>query len=465
MQGRDPDHDDGAPGEGPPEAGYASRQESRSSEPPGRRGESGDSPAPPDPYRTSEEDADGSTQEHAQGPPGSPHPAGEPETGTDEGTGGGPPTGDWSTDLLRLAVEDPSGRGHPPPTQPPSDQYPQTPGPGSSGVPGPQAEPPPRWTSGEPRGGYDPRGGYGETGPGGPPGPSPGWAPPYGSGAPPGGAAPQSGPQSGAGSYGPPSTPYGPPGYYPQQPSGPRPIALIAGVVVAAVVLLGGGAIAYATLMGGGGGPRSAPPTPPPSSPPTQADQPSPPPSPSFDPGRIRNTEVDPKPLTLGEAFPRQRITIGDVTFQRVATDLATNCAEAGQSQFDPALRQADCLRVLRATFVDRNEQYAVTIGIAVVPNANEAQELAGAMVPQRNVWFAGLPGPEGSGAARIDESGGWSSKIVRGHYVAFSFATYAGKVTPPADSQQLNGLSNAMLVRAVRPVLARGVVTPSPTS
>lgn len=226
--------------------------------------------------------------------------------------------------------------------------------------------------------------------------------------------------------------------------------------------MVGGGATAFALLRGGGGAPPEPSPPPPPT---TRAERPTPTPSPTYDPRAIRNTSVDPKPLTLREAFPDQRITLGEVTFQRVATDLVKDCAEASQSGLDPALQQANCLRVLRATFVDQDKEYAVTIGIAVLPNAAGAQQLADALVPQENIWFSGLPGPQGSGAAQIDESGGWSKSAAIGHYVAFSFATYTDTTTPPSDYQELRNLSRAMLAYVQQPILKRGLVTPSPPS
>lgn len=233
-------------------------------------------------------------------------------------------------------------------------------------------------------------------------------------------------------------------------------MVLVVGVAAVVVLVLGGGgAFAYVAL-------RDTGPLPTPAAGPTAGSGPpgttqsNPSPSPSFDADEIRNIETDSKPLTLTEAFPDETLTVGGTTFERVATDLAKNCTAAGQQGFDRALRAADCRRVLRATFVSENGKYAVTSGIAVLPTSAKANQLDSAARARDNIWFAALPGP---GAEQIARSGGYSFLDPVGHYVVFSFATYANRIRPPTNAEELEELGAVMRNYAVQPIVERGTV------
>lgn len=241
---------------------------------------------------------------------------------------------------------------------------------------------------------------------------------------------------------------------------------LIASLVLVAVLGAGGGALAYATFFAGDGGsgqPFAGASTPGAS----QAAQPSADDgfptnaAPSFDPRAVNNARADPKPLTLNEAFPEKQVSVDGRAFRRVNTTLSRQCGKAAQQGFAGALREADCTRVLRATYVDDTDKYAVTTGIAVFPNASAADSVEGSANPSENFWFAALPGPDGSGAERIDRSGGYSALEVVGRYAVFSFAAYTDKITPPSESTELSDVCASMRNYTAKPVLQRGIVTP----
>lgn len=243
---------------------------------------------------------------------------------------------------------------------------------------------------------------------------------------------------------------------------------LIASLVLVAVLVVGGGAFAYTFFFADGVGPgqplagtstpaasNAAQPSADGGSPPNAA--------PSFDPRKVSNATVDPEPLALGEAFPKGEITVDGRKFRRVDMSLASECGNAAQQGFAKALRQADCTRVLRATFVDSENEYAVTTGIAVLPNEPAAKSVEKAAHPGENIWFAALPGPQGSGSERIHRSGGYSALEVLGRYAVFSFAAYTDKITPPPQSKDLSDVCAAMRNYTAKPVLTRGIVAPEP--
>lgn len=254
---------------------------------------------------------------------------------------------------------------------------------------------------------------------------------------------------------------------YPQRAKGSKRGLMIASLVMGAFLVLGGSAYAYSTFLGSSPSPDSGPvaistPDKTQAAEREQATPPSPPP-PRFVLGEIRNAKVDPKPLTLGEEFPKQEIVVGGHQLARVATDMTKKCGNAAQPRLEGALHESGCKRVLRATFV--NAKYAVTTGVAVMPTSPDARAVEQAANARKQIWFAPLPGPKGSGARDIRRSGGYSAIRTMGHYVVFSFAAYTDTRQPPPKSRDLSGLCAAMRDYATEPIRARGMVTPKPAS
>ncbi|MDA0634468.1 hypothetical protein OUY22_13670 [Nonomuraea sp. MCN248] len=156
------------------------------------------------------------------------------------------------------------------------------------------------------------------------------------------------------------------------------------------------------------------------------------------------NSEItDPKALSLKEAFPDKKVDAAGTTFTRVKSELDDDCADAASGPFAEALKAQKCSRVLRATYVDRKRRYAVTTGIAVLPSRDAALEVDQAKNLDRNLWFRGLAGPDGSGGDRVNIAGGYAAGLVWGRYIVFSYATHADGHTPTGKEKTLVKVSS----------------------
>ncbi|MFI6476520.1 hypothetical protein ACIBH1_01235 [Nonomuraea sp. NPDC050663] len=158
----------------------------------------------------------------------------------------------------------------------------------------------------------------------------------------------------------------------------------------------------------------------------------------------LNSEETDPKTLALSEAFPDKKIKIGKTVYTRVKAEVAEDCSKAASGPFADALRDQQCSRVLRATYVDAKRKYAVTTGLAVLPTKDAAMQADQAKNLGRNLWFRALPGPSGSGADRVHIAGGYAAGLVWGRYIVFSYATYADGHTPEAKEKGLGTISGA---------------------
>ncbi|WP_214108774.1 hypothetical protein [Acrocarpospora catenulata] len=153
---------------------------------------------------------------------------------------------------------------------------------------------------------------------------------------------------------------------------------------------------------------------------------------------------TDPRKLTLAEAFPDGRVSVDGRTFRRVKVNITDNCEDAAAGAFAQALTQHQCRRVLRATYVDGKQKYAITTGIAVLPTKEAALEVDKAKNLGGNLWFRGLNGDADTGADRVAISGGYAAGMVWGRYIVFSYATYADGHTPVENEKDLGPVSGA---------------------
>ncbi|MBO3747146.1 hypothetical protein J5X84_13795 [Streptosporangiaceae bacterium NEAU-GS5] len=153
---------------------------------------------------------------------------------------------------------------------------------------------------------------------------------------------------------------------------------------------------------------------------------------------------TDPEKLTLAEAFPDPRITLDGRTYKRVKVNITESCDKAASGGFAAALKQQQCRRVLRATYVDGKHKYAVTTGIAVLPTKQAALAVDAAKNLGSNLWFRGLNGDAASGADRVAISGGYAAGLVWGRYIVFTYATYADGHTPTSKEKDLGPVSGA---------------------
>ncbi|MEV0623269.1 hypothetical protein AB0I81_58835 [Nonomuraea sp. NPDC050404] len=181
------------------------------------------------------------------------------------------------------------------------------------------------------------------------------------------------------------------------------------------------------------------------SAPPTATERSTPPPADGAAGTSMLNTETtDPQKLSLSEAFPSKKVSAAGTTFNRVKAHMETTCDRAAIGAFADALKERKCSRVLRATYVDSKRRYAVTTGIAVLPDKDAATAADQAKDLSRNVWFRGLPGSTGSGGERVHIAGGYAAGLVWGRYIVFSYATHADGHTPEAKDKTLPKVSGA---------------------
>ncbi|WP_346113076.1 hypothetical protein [Nonomuraea maheshkhaliensis] len=158
----------------------------------------------------------------------------------------------------------------------------------------------------------------------------------------------------------------------------------------------------------------------------------------------LDSEESDPQKLSLSEAFPKKKVSAAGTTFTRVKAHMETTCDKAATGAFADALKEQKCSRVLRATYVDSKRRYAVTTGLAVLPDKNAATTADQAKDLSNNVWFRPLPGASGSGGERVHIAGGYAAGLVWGRYIVFSYATYADGHTPTAKEKTLPKVSGA---------------------
>ncbi|MEV5500080.1 hypothetical protein AB0M50_32235 [Nonomuraea fuscirosea] len=158
----------------------------------------------------------------------------------------------------------------------------------------------------------------------------------------------------------------------------------------------------------------------------------------------LDSEQSDPQKLSLSEAFPKKKVSAAGTTFTRVKAHMETTCDKAATGAFADALKEQKCSRVLRATYVDSKRRYAVTTGLAVLPDKNAAATVDQAKDLSRNVWFRPLPGASGSGGERVHIAGGYAAGLVWGRYIVFSYATYADGHTPTAKEKTLPKVSGA---------------------
>ncbi|WP_433353057.1 hypothetical protein ACQP25_07285 [Microtetraspora malaysiensis] len=158
----------------------------------------------------------------------------------------------------------------------------------------------------------------------------------------------------------------------------------------------------------------------------------------------LDSEKTDPGKLTLTETFPDARITLAGRSFKRVKVNVTDSCEQAAAGAFAEALKQRECRRVLRATYVDAKQRYAVTTGIAVLPSKEAALAVDRTKNLSGNLWFRGLNGDAGSGADRVAISGGYAAGMVWGRYIVFSYATYSDGHTPTDKEQDLGPVSGA---------------------
>lgn len=238
------------------------------------------------------------------------------------------------------------------------------------------------------------------------------------------------------------------PGTRPRGGNGRQRLVLIgggAGLVLAALValfVLGG-----TGSKGDGATRKAAEPSHAASAPPKASTPPKPKPT------DINDEKTDPKDLSFTEAFPETTVELGSRTFGRDRWSVNKDLSYAARGSMLKALQRESCRKVVRATFVNKIKTWAVTTGIAVMPNRAAALRVSRAGDPAKYEWFRGMSGQE---AKDIDRAGGYAAVTVRGRYVIYAYVQDpSGKQIKPGD-QLAKQIAQEFLGYDARPIEAR---------
>jgi hypothetical protein len=136
--------------------------------------------------------------------------------------------------------------------------------------------------------------------------------------------------------------------------------------------------------------------------------------------------------------------------------NITDKCDEGAAGKFAAALKDQNCQRLLRATYVDGKRRYAITTGIAVLPTKDAAVKADAAKDLGKNVWFRGLAAAAGTGGERVDISGGYAAGLLWGRYIVFSYATYSDGHTPKPKEKDLAPISGAFRDTTSKPLEQR---------
>jgi hypothetical protein len=180
--------------------------------------------------------------------------------------------------------------------------------------------------------------------------------------------------------------------------------------------------------------------------------------SPSAHPPGIDSVATDPRPITPAEIFPRGRVSAEGHAFTRLMT-ADSACSAAARGSFARALTAAGCERVVRATYIDTRKRFAITMGIAALPNLAVAQSADQHKNLGHNVWFVGLAGQAGSGGQHVNTSGGYAYDLIDGRYIIFALATYSDGHMPTGtgvEDSALNAIGRDFAMMTKKPIIQR---------
>ncbi|PRY00011.1 hypothetical protein [Allonocardiopsis opalescens] len=171
----------------------------------------------------------------------------------------------------------------------------------------------------------------------------------------------------------------------------------------------------------------------------------------------ITSESTDTAPLDPATAFAAPTLeTAQGETFTQVTAAASDDCATAARNGFAEVLSANDCRQVARASYVDAEQQFAVTTGIAAFADAESARAAYESADFAAGEWFTGLQGDEGSGADRLHYSGAQVAGEVWGRYVTFTVASYSNGRFPPQEDEDLVRLSQEFVAPASAEVVRR---------
>ncbi|WP_192809221.1 hypothetical protein, partial [Actinomadura montaniterrae] len=238
------------------------------------------------------------------------------------------------------------------------------------------------------------------------------------------------------------------PGTRPRRGGGKQRLVLVGGgaglvlAALAALFVLGG-----TGSKGDGATRKDAEPTRAASAPPKASTPPKP------RPVDINSEKTDPKDLSFTEAFPETPVSLGGRVFDRDRWSINKDLGYAARGSMLKALQRESCRKVVRATFINKMKTWAVTTGIAVMPNRASALRVSRAGDPAKYEWFRGM---SGSQAKDIDRAGGYAAVTVRGRYVIYAYVQDpSGHQVKPGD-KQAKQIAQEFLGYDARPIEAR---------
>ena len=192
---------------------------------------------------------------------------------------------------------------------------------------------------------------------------------------------------------------------------------------------------------------------------------------PTFDPSIINSSRTDVSPVSEGEFFSEERVSIQGRAYRRLATRTDDGCPEL-TGELAGALEGTRCLQLVRALYVSEpvGEERQVLAGLAVF--ALDEQETAVNAATIANEGRGGvtpLPIPEGAieGAQITGPAGdnSWRAAVNRGRYMILTQLAYVDGTQGAADDPPLrNAISDLSLV-ATDPLADRMMVTTRPSA
>ncbi|WP_242902988.1 hypothetical protein [Actinomadura terrae] len=176
-------------------------------------------------------------------------------------------------------------------------------------------------------------------------------------------------------------------------------------------------------------------------------------PAPKPPPVDISDEKTDPKEMEFAEIFPATTITLGGRPYVRDRWSINKDLRYAANGALLSALTKENCRKVVRATFLDRDREIAVTSGVAVLPTKAAALKVSRAGDPGKYEWFRGMSAKH---APDIDRAGGYAASTVRGRYLVYAYVQHAdGRPTKPGDAT-IKQIAQQFLDYDVRPIEAR---------
>ncbi|MWA03692.1 hypothetical protein F8568_025570 [Actinomadura sp. LD22] len=181
------------------------------------------------------------------------------------------------------------------------------------------------------------------------------------------------------------------------------------------------------------------------------APKPSTPPKPR--PVDINDEKTDPKDLSFTEAFPQTSVNLGSRAFDRDRWSVNKDLGYAARGSMLKALQQENCRKIVRATFINKIKTWAVTTGIAVMPNRAAALRVSRAGDPAAYEWFRGMSGKQTND---IDRAGGYAAVTVRGRYVIYAYVQDPGGHQVKPGDKLAKQIAQQFLGYSARPIEAR---------